>query len=54
VSLVERAPEQDAALALSALALHRHDEALVGRLEAIVPGRKSRRLAEVFAEKFRV
>lgn len=52
VSLVEGAPEGDAATALSALALHRHDEALAARLAGIVPKRKSRRLAEVFDEKF--
>jgi len=50
-SLVESAPEGDAATALSALALHRHDQALVARLSAVVQRRKSRRLAEVFAEK---
>jgi hypothetical protein len=52
VALVERGPEGDAAVALSALALHRHDEGLVARLAALVPGRKSQRLADVFARKF--
>jgi hypothetical protein len=51
VSLVEGAPEGEAALALSALALHRHDKAIVLRLGPVVRGRKSRRLAEVFAAK---
>ena len=37
---------------LSALALHRHDEALVARLRAIVAGRESRKLAEVLFAKY--
>lgn len=54
VSLVEGAPEGEAAGALAALALHRHDEALAARVESAVKARGSRRLAEAFAERFRV
>lgn len=52
VSLVERAPPDEAALALSALALHRHDGALVARITALVKGRESRKLTELLAHKF--
>jgi hypothetical protein len=51
--LVESAPEAEAVSALSALALHRHDEALVERLDAIVAARGSRKLAETLFHKFR-
>ncbi len=50
--MVSRSPEPQAAEALSALALHRHDDALVARVRAIVASRKSRRLAEVLFAKY--
>jgi len=50
--MVEKAPESQALLALSALALHRHDEPLTARLEALVTKRGSRRLTERLHEKF--
>lgn len=52
LSLVKEAPEAQAATALSALALHRHDQALVARVSVVVASRRSKELAEVFAERF--
>lgn len=52
LSLVERAPHGRAAAALSALALHRHDEALVERIRQILGARGSRELGRVFADRF--
>lgn len=49
---VENAPEVRAVAALAALALHRHDSALVERIRAAVDGRKSRKLAAAFSERF--
>jgi hypothetical protein len=37
---------------LSALALHRHDDALVGRIRAIVAKRGSRKLTETLEAKY--
>ncbi|WP_437276852.1 hypothetical protein WME90_37210 [Sorangium sp. So ce375] len=51
VALVEEGAEVHAVAALSALALHRHDEPLVERVRKAVKGRRSKRLAAVFAEK---
>ncbi|WP_437587927.1 hypothetical protein [Sorangium sp. So ce1000] len=51
VALVEEGAEVHAVAALSALALHRHDEPLVERLRKAVKGRRSKKLAAVFAEK---
>lgn len=50
--MVEKAPEQQAAEALSALALHRHDQSLTDRLQELVAKRGSRRLSERLHEKF--
>lgn len=50
--MVERSPEPQAAEALSALALHRHDDALVARVRALVATRKSRKLTEVLHAKY--
>ncbi|MEZ4293643.1 MAG: hypothetical protein R3B70_01610 [Polyangiaceae bacterium] len=49
---VESAPEAAAGMALSALALHRHDAGLVARARAVVLARKSKKLAALFAERF--
>ncbi|XXX74888.1 hypothetical protein WMF30_45265 [Sorangium sp. So ce134] len=51
VALVEEGAEPHAVAALSALALHRHDEALVERVRAAVKGRRSKKIAAAFAEK---
>lgn len=51
-TLVERAHDTQAESALSALALHRHDEALVRRLKEKVAARKSKKLAETLRDKF--
>lgn len=53
ISLVEGGPEGQAATALSALALHRHDDALVAKVSVIVAARRSRKLGEVFADRFK-
>jgi HEAT repeat protein len=53
LSLVEDAPEAQATKAISALALHRHDEALVEKLRGVVKGRGSRKLTAAFEERFR-
>ncbi len=50
--MVERSPEAQAAEALSALALHRHDDVLVARIREIVSQRKSRKLSEVLDAKY--
>ena len=50
--MVEKAPESQAVEALSALALHRHDESLTARLVALAKKRGSRRLTERLHEKF--
>jgi HEAT repeat protein len=52
ISLVESAPEGRAAAALSALALHRHDSAIVERVRRILDARGSRKLAAVFNDRF--
>jgi hypothetical protein len=52
LSLAERSPEREAVSAISALALHRHDEALAKKLRAIVAARKSRKLTETLHDKF--
>ena len=52
VSQVETAPVEQAAAALSALALHRHDEQLHARVVRIVEARGARRLTQAFAERF--
>lgn len=51
-SLVGSAPERRAALALTALALHRHDPRITERARQWVATRGSRRLGQVLAEKF--
>lgn len=51
VALVEEGAEVHAIAALSALALHRHDAPLVERVRKAVMGRRSKKLAAVFAEK---
>lgn len=53
LSLVEEAPETHAARAISALALHRHDESLVEKLRGVVKSRGSRKLTAAFDERFR-
>jgi HEAT repeat protein len=50
--LVEKAPENRAAKAIEALALHRHDARVADRVAEIVKARKSKKLARVFNEKF--
>lgn len=52
LALVAEGTEAQAAAALGALALHRHDEQLVARVRKAVEGRRSKRLAAVFADKF--
>jgi hypothetical protein len=52
ISLVEEGPEGQATAALSALALHRHDAKLVERVRQAAEGRRSKKLAAAFAEKF--
>ncbi len=54
VSLVAEAPESQAVKALSALALHRHDAALVEKVRAAVEARSSGKLREVFDDRYRV
>lgn len=53
ISLVEEGPEGQATAALSALALHRHDAKLVERVRQAAEGRRSKKLAAAFAEKFK-
>jgi HEAT repeat protein len=50
VSLVEKAPEAQAAAALGALALHRHDPKIAERARRAVEARGSRRLSEALRE----
>ncbi|MBK9260335.1 MAG: HEAT repeat domain-containing protein [Polyangiaceae bacterium] len=50
--LVEKAPENRAAKAIEALALHRHDARVSDRVAEIVKARKSKKLARMFSEKF--
>jgi HEAT repeat protein len=50
VSLVEKAPEAQAAGALGALALHRHDPKIAERARRVVEARGSRRLREALRE----
>jgi hypothetical protein len=50
VSLVETAPEAQAASALGALALHRHDPKIAERARRVVEARGSRRLREALLE----
>lgn len=52
LSLIEKGPERRAVAALSALALHRHDEGLTERVRGVVNARRSTQLAAVLAEKF--
>ena len=52
IGLVEEGLEADVGSALSALALHRHDEALTKRVRAAVASRKSRRIDALFADRF--
>jgi HEAT repeat protein len=49
---VEKAPEPQAAAALEALALHRHDPRMVERARQAVDARASRRMAQAFREHF--
>ncbi len=49
---VAEAPLRQASVALSALALHRHDQTLTISIQKIVTERKSDKLTEIFAEKF--
>ena len=51
-SLVESGPEANAYAALTALSLHRHDEALSARVKTAVAARGSRRLDEALRERF--
>jgi hypothetical protein len=51
IGLVEKGAEGEAAAALGALALHRHDEKVVERLRRAVAGR-GKKIARVFEEKF--
>jgi HEAT repeat protein len=50
VSLVEKRPEAEAAAALEALALHRHDPKIAERTRRVVAARGSRRLGEALRE----
>lgn len=50
--LVEHASEHRACKAIEALGLHRHDTRIVGPLADIVKARKSKKISQVFAEKF--
>ncbi|MGH7439851.1 MAG: HEAT repeat domain-containing protein [Polyangiaceae bacterium] len=52
IGTVERGELAFAALAVGALSLHRHDEAMTTRVRNIVETRRERRLREVFAAKF--
>lgn len=52
ISLVLRGSEGEAIGAVSALALHRHDQALVKKVSDAVSTRKSRKVEEVFDNKF--
>lgn len=52
LSIVDAGPEGAAIDALGALALHRHDEALVDRVKKAVAARGSRRLDEAMRERF--
>jgi len=54
LSLVESAPEALAASALSSLSLHRHDPDVEERARRIVRTRKSKKLSQVFKDKFEV
>jgi HEAT repeat protein len=49
---VERGAPTVAAMAITALALHKHDEGIAGRVRSIVDMRRELRLREVFAAKF--
>lgn len=49
---ITSAPEGEAASALGALSIHRHDEALAARVRAAVAARKSRRLTEILGDRF--
>ena len=50
--LVEEASEHRAAKAIEALGMHRHDTRIADALEQIIKARKSKKLAQSFAEKF--
>jgi HEAT repeat protein len=52
LSLLAEGPERQAAAALSALALHRHDPKIEGAVRVAVAARKSRKLNEVLADRF--
>jgi hypothetical protein len=52
IDLVARAAESEVVPALTALALHRHDEALAARVRAAVTARKSRRIEAIFLDRF--
>jgi hypothetical protein len=49
---VERAARAIAAMAITALALHKHDDGIAGRVRSIVDARREPRLREAFAAKF--
>jgi hypothetical protein len=51
VSLVEKAPEDEASAAIGALALHRHDAKIADRARRAVEGRPSRRLREALVDQ---
>ena len=52
LSLVEEGPEAHAVGALNALALHRHDSKVSDRARRAAEGRRSKKVAAAFAEKF--
>lgn len=52
IDRVAHASEGEAISALSALALHRHDTGLAGRVRAAVTTRKSRRIEAIFVDRF--
>lgn len=52
LALVEKGPEKQAAAAIDALALHRHDPAVAERVRNIVAARGSSRLAEALRDRF--
>jgi hypothetical protein len=52
IEIVAAASEGEVGSALTALALHRHDEGLTARVRAAVAARKSKRLDAIFADRF--